>query len=44
MEEVERKYILETLEANGGNKSRAAKQLDIGLKTLYRKLQKYGVE
>ncbi len=42
LEEVEKDYILATLRELGGNKTKAAKQLGIGLKTLYRKLEKYG--
>jgi two-component system response regulator HydG len=42
LEEVERKYILRVVEACQGNKSRAAKVLGIGRKTLYRKLESFG--
>jgi len=42
-DEVERRLIMATLESSGGNKSKAARQLQIGLKTLYRKLESYGV-
>jgi DNA-binding protein Fis len=41
--EVEKEYILAVLELNGGNQTRAAKQLGIGSATLYRKLKKYGL-
>jgi DNA-binding NtrC family response regulator len=41
--EVEKRHILAVLDAVKGNKSRAAKELDIGLQTLYRKLKSYGV-
>ncbi len=44
MDEVERRLILATLERCGGNKSKAARQLQIGLKTMYRKLETYGVK
>jgi two-component system, NtrC family, response regulator len=44
LEEVERNHIIKTLEETGGNKTRAAEKLDIGLTTLYRKLQSYGLE
>lgn len=40
--EVERDYILAVLDANGGNQTRTALQLDIGSATLYRKLKAYG--
>ncbi len=43
VDEVERRLILATLSQCGGNKSKAARQLQIGLKTLYRKLESYGV-
>ena len=39
--EVERRYILAVLEANGGNRKRTAAQLGIGEATLYRKLNAY---
>ncbi len=41
--EVERRTIMETLEAVGGNKSEAARRLGITRKTLHKKLKKYGV-
>jgi two-component system response regulator HydG len=44
MEEVERRYILRVLEAVAGNKTAAARILGIERKTLYRKLERYGVE
>jgi DNA-binding NtrC family response regulator len=44
LEEVEKRYILKVLQAAGGNKSLAAKQLRVGRRTLYRKLEAYGVE
>ncbi|HCM27979.1 MAG TPA: transcriptional regulator [Treponema sp.] len=40
--EAEKVVIRETLSANKGNKSRAAEVLDIGRKTLHRKLAEYG--
>ncbi|MEZ4405278.1 MAG: sigma-54 dependent transcriptional regulator [Polyangiales bacterium] len=43
LEEVERRYILRVLEAVGGNKSLAAQTLKLDRKTLYRKLERYGV-
>jgi two-component system response regulator HydG len=43
MDEVERRYILHVLEATGGNKRHAARVLGFDRKTLYRKLERYGV-
>jgi DNA-binding NtrC family response regulator len=43
LEEVERRYIMRTLEMLGGNKARTAQVLGIGKKTLYRRLHDYGV-
>jgi transcriptional regulator with PAS, ATPase and Fis domain len=43
MEVIERAYILWVLEAEGGNKSRAAEVLGIDPSTLYRKLNRYGI-
>jgi len=43
MEEVERRYILRVLESVGGNKRLAARVLKLDRKTLYRKLERYGV-
>jgi transcriptional regulator with PAS, ATPase and Fis domain len=42
LEEIEKEYILATLELNGGNQTRTAEQLKIGSATLYRKLKSYG--
>ncbi|HEY3876577.1 MAG TPA: sigma-54 dependent transcriptional regulator [Candidatus Kapabacteria bacterium] len=42
--QVEKKYILEILDRNGGNKLLTAKQLNIATTTLYRKLRIYGIE
>lgn len=44
MVEIERQHILRTLAAVGGNKAAAARLLRLDRKTLYRKLQSYGVE
>lgn len=41
MEEMERKLVRETLEKTNGDKTRAAAILGIGLRTLYRKLDKW---
>ncbi len=43
LDEVERRHILRAVEACRGNLSQAARLLDIGRTTLYRKLQRYGV-
>jgi len=39
---IEKDYILDALERNGGNQTRTAEQLEIGSATLYRKLKSYG--
>jgi DNA-binding NtrC family response regulator len=44
LEEMERRYILHALQSVGGNQTHAARILGLNRKTLYRKLQKYGVE
>lgn len=41
LEDVERDYILAVVRANQGNRAAAAKQLEIGIATLYRKLKQY---
>jgi DNA-binding NtrC family response regulator len=41
LEDVEREYILAVVRANQGNKAAAAKKLEIGIATLYRKLRQY---
>jgi transcriptional regulator with PAS, ATPase and Fis domain len=43
LESIERWHIERVLEAHGGNKSQAAKTLDIDYKTLLSKLKKYGL-
>jgi two-component system response regulator HydG len=43
LEELERRYILKVLKATGGNKARAARVLGLDRRTLYRKLERYGV-
>jgi DNA-binding NtrC family response regulator len=42
MGEIEREAILRTLRETGGNRTRAAEILGIGLRTLQRKLREYG--
>jgi DNA-binding NtrC family response regulator len=44
LEIIERAYIYWVLQAEGGNKSRAAEVLGIDPSTLYRKLLRYGME
>jgi DNA-binding NtrC family response regulator len=44
MEEVEHRYILRVLEAVQGNKTAAARILGIERKTLYRKLERFGID
>ncbi|MCA9564209.1 MAG: sigma-54-dependent Fis family transcriptional regulator [Myxococcales bacterium] len=41
--EIERQAILGALERHEGNRRKAAEELEIGLRTLYDKLKKYGV-
>jgi DNA-binding NtrC family response regulator len=42
--DAEKLLIRETLAAQGGNKSRTAEILGIGRKTLYQKIEEYGIE
>jgi DNA-binding NtrC family response regulator len=44
MDEIERRVIMATLDHCDGNKTKAARLLHIGVKTLYRKLEAYGVD
>ena len=44
MDEIERKVITATLDYTEGDKSRASRLLNIGRKTLYRKLEQYDAE
>ncbi|MEK6634770.1 MAG: sigma-54 dependent transcriptional regulator [Planctomycetota bacterium] len=44
MEEAERELIKNTLATVGGNREEAAKMLGIGERTLYRKLDRYGLK
>ncbi len=43
MAQVEKMMIERTLQATGGNREQAAKILDIGTRTLYRKIKDYGL-
>ena len=43
LEEVEKRHISQTLELVEGNREKAAELLGIGERTLYRKIQKYGL-
>jgi two-component system response regulator AtoC len=43
MDDMERLHILRVLDASGGNKTQAAKTLQIDYKTLLTKLKKYGL-
>ena len=43
MDEVERRYVLRVLDAVGGNKTMAAQVLGFDRRTLYRKLDGYGL-
>jgi two-component system response regulator HydG len=42
LEEIERRHVLRVLEACSGNRTDAAKVLDLDRKTLYRKLLRWG--
>ena len=41
--DIERQAIVDALEANGGNRTRAARQLGISLRTLQYRLKEYGL-
>ncbi|MDB4967473.1 MAG: Response regulator of zinc sigma-54-dependent two-component system [Myxococcales bacterium] len=41
LEDVEREYITAALRSNGGNRTKTAKQLEIGIATLHRKIKEY---
>ena len=43
LEEIEKYYIAETLKYTGGNREEAANLLDIGERTLYRKIKEYEI-
>ena len=44
MDEMEEEAIRVALNEVGGNRRKAAEQLGIGERTLYRKIKKYGLE
>lgn len=44
LEDSEREAIVTSLNRNGGNKKRAAEELGISLRTLYRKIQDFNIE
>lgn len=44
MDSVERRMIAATLDLNGGDRTRTAKMLNIGRKTLYRKIIEYNLD
>ncbi len=44
IEQIEKEYILASLQRNGGNKARTAELLGISEKTLYNKLNRYAAE
>jgi DNA-binding NtrC family response regulator len=43
LQEMERKMIAEVLQETGGDKTRAARKLGIGLRTLYRKIERWNL-
>ncbi len=44
MEDAEKQIVIETLRSFGGNKQKTASVLGIGRRTLYRKMQEWGLE
>jgi DNA-binding NtrC family response regulator len=44
LQEVERQHIIKTLKYTNGNKTETARQLGIGLTTLYRKIEEYKID
>ncbi|MBR5902195.1 AAA family ATPase, partial [bacterium] len=44
LKEIERQAIEAALKRHNGNKAAAAKELGIGLKTIYRKVEEYQIE
>lgn len=43
LDEIEKNAIIEALKATGNNRTKAAKMLGIGVRTLYRKIKEYGI-
>jgi two-component system response regulator HydG len=43
LDDVERECIRQTLSMNNGNREKTARMLGIGERTLYRKLNEYGL-
>ena len=44
IDDAEKELIMRALDESGGNRKRAAKVLGMGERTLYRKLDKYGLK
>jgi transcriptional regulator with PAS, ATPase and Fis domain len=44
LEDTERETIKRSLERNGGKRRKAAEELQISERTLYRKIKEYGLE
>jgi len=44
IDELERRYLLYILEVTGGNRTRAAEILGIDRRTLYRMIERYGID
>jgi sigma-54 dependent transcriptional regulator len=44
LNDFERKMVVEALEKNGGNRKKAARDLGISDRTLYRRIRQYGLD
>jgi DNA-binding protein Fis len=44
LDELERRYLLHVLETSGGNRTRAAEIMGIDRRTLYRMIERYGID
>ncbi|HEY6122965.1 MAG TPA: helix-turn-helix domain-containing protein, partial [Pyrinomonadaceae bacterium] len=44
LDELERRYVLHVLQAAAGNRTRAAEIMDIDRRTLYRMIERYGID